>query len=77
MSAEFNWDDYAKHVDALRDMGCAVVTITPGDAETVFEDIMDAHEAHAWLRWNHDAVEEVILGDYWGDSMRDIYDADS
>jgi hypothetical protein len=70
---EFNWDDYAKHVDALRDMGCAVVTITPEDAQSVFDETLLPHEAHAWLRHNHDDVEGAILGEYWGDTLRDIY----
>jgi hypothetical protein len=26
-----------------------------------------------WLRFNYDDVEEAILGDYWGDTLRDIY----
>lgn len=75
--SDFNWDDYSKHVDALREMGCAVVTITPEDAAAIFEEDMDTHEAHAWLRDKHDDVEGAILGDYWGDSMRDIYNAQS
>jgi hypothetical protein len=70
---EFNWNDYAKHVDALRDMGCAVVTITPEDVESVFSEEMDPHEAHAWLRYNHDDIEGAILGDYWDQDVRDVY----
>jgi hypothetical protein len=68
-----NWDEFTKHIDALRAMGCAVVTITPDDAASVLEEEMDAHEAHAWLRQNHDDVEGAILGEYWGESIHDLY----
>lgn len=77
---QFNWDDAATHIDGLREMGCAVVIITPEDIQTLTADdetdepTVSDEEAAMWLRDNADTVEGAILGDYWSDTVRDILD---
>ena len=74
--AEFNQTDFDTHFFALRDMGCAVIALTPEDVANQFldenDDPMSRDEAAAWLRDNQDSVEEAILGDYWGDTLYDL-----
>jgi hypothetical protein len=75
--AKFDWAQHDLYVEALRSMGCAVVTITPEDIQTLTADEDDAptisdEAVRAWMTLRSDDVEEAILGDYWGDTIRDL-----
>lgn len=79
--ANFDWNAFAKHVDGLRALGCAVITLTPEDVQTAVggdendEPLISLDQAAEWLSGNYDDVEGAILGDYWGDTVSDIYQA--
>lgn len=74
---QFDWDQHQLHVEALRAMGCAVVTITTSDVQSLTDDendepTMNDEDARKWMELHSDDVEEAILGDYWGDTIRDL-----
>lgn len=64
-----------KHIFALRDMGCAVIVVTPEDISYQFyedDEPMPMDKAATWLRDNQDAVEQAINGDYLSDTLHNL-----
>lgn len=64
-------------MDDIRALGCAVIIITPEDVQTLTADdddqptISDA-DVFNWMQLHAQDIEDAILGDYWGDTVRDV-----
>lgn len=71
-------DQALKLMNEIRALGCAVVIVCPEDLQTLTADddtdepTISEEDAAAWLRFYSDEVEQAILGDYWGDTIRDL-----
>lgn len=66
------------HIRQLRALGCAVIVITAEDIQCLTEEGENDESPYTieqidlWMRLYWDEVEEAILGDYWGDTIRDV-----
>ena len=74
---KFDWSLHSEHVESLRAMGCAVITISPEDIQALTMDdddnyTMTDEQAEEWMHLHYDVVEEAVMGDYWSDTIRDL-----
>lgn len=77
---DFDWTEFQRHIDGLRALSCAVVALTPMDAQSAIgtdesdDYLVTVDQAAEWLASHADRVEEAVLGDYWGDTLSIVYD---
>lgn len=66
------------HTQALRQLGCAVIVLTPEDIHCITETGENDESPYTieqidqWMALHSDDVEEAVLGDYWGETVRDL-----